>query len=310
MIFEITNRDSQDPNELGKIVYSSSSNVLGSHSSEQFIKDIQNYLKDNKIDDQNFPPIIFFWHGYNTNYLESRAAAVSFAEHFEQCTPKPLVILCSWPSAGSKLAYVADLGEVGAASLGFASVLNEAVSLCSNNCYIRLVLAGHSMGCAILAETCRNLWKRLEKPLTSPVFSETILMGADLDNNSLEEGKIGEGLIRLSRRVTYYRNSRDTVLGISAKARLGFTGARLGREGVESFDKIPMSSQVVEVDCTSWTHNVLDQHSFYIRNDSNKNYNLFRRDLCQVVGGESKELIIYRIKTEKGYRLLEYLGEV
>lgn len=310
MIFEITNRDSQNPNELGKIVYSSSSNVLGSHNSEQFIKDIQSYLKENKIDDQNFSPIIFFWHGYNTNYLESRAAAVSFAEHFDGCSPKPLIILCSWPSAGSKLAYVADLGEVGAASLGFASVLNEAVSLCSNNCYIRLILAGHSMGCAILAETCRNLWKRLEKPLTSPVFSEIILMGADLDNNSLEEGKIGEGMIRLSRRLTYYRNSRDKVLGISAKARLGFTGARLGREGVETFDKIPMSSQVVEVDCTYWTANVKDQHSFYLRKDHDMEIDVFRNDLCGVISGTSKELMEDRIKTDRGYYLPEFIYEI
>lgn len=251
------------------------------------------------------PAVIFFWHGYNTTHAEAVAAAGRFAAHFEAHRRDPIVILCSWPSEGNALAYTADLGEIGAAALGFAEALGLAAQIAmertpQGKCPAQLILAGHSMGCAVLAQTVARLWKAMEKPDRVPVFSEIVLMGADLDDNSLEVGKIGEGLIRLARRVTIYRNAGDAALRISAKARAGMSGPRLGRQGPADLYRMPYSQSVAVVDCTAVARGEGGSHSFYLYGDSPE----FRADLRAVVAGDSRESISGREQVGQHWRLL------
>lgn len=297
MTWAITNRAispaGQPTGDLGEVRY-----LADNHWTDRrtFAHHLERAIAERRQVGVEVPAVVFFAHGYNTTWGEAVGSAAAVERHFDGHPRQPLVVLCSWPSEGNALAYAADLGEIGAASLGLVEALGAAVNIAverapTGQCPTQLMLIGHSMGCQVLAHVARGLWRNLGRPSAAPVFAETILMGADLDNNALEVGAIGEGLVRLSRRLAVYRNHADHVLGLSSAKRVGLTGPRLGREGVPRRDRLPSPETVVELDVTEAVAPDArgGGHSCYLYDEA-----AIRQDLREVVAGTSKGLVAGR----------------
>jgi len=100
-------------------------------------------------------------------------------------------------------------------------------------CLKRINILAHSMGSRVLRETL-SVWNKYDLANGVPLlFRNTILMAADVVDESLEEGQVGRLISQISRNVSVYYTSNDLALRSSkisnlkskvASRRLGYTG--------------------------------------------------------------------------------------
>lgn len=139
-------------------------------------------------------------------------------------------------------------------------------------CTKRINILAHSMGNRVLRQTL-FAWNKYDLANGVPFFfRNTILMAADIVNESLEEGKQGRLISQSSRNVSVYFASDDLALSASKISNLKnkVASRRLGHTGPENMKKT--QSNVYAIDCDNF-NNKYDKpkgHSYFL-SDANQN---------------------------------------
>jgi esterase/lipase superfamily enzyme len=137
-------------------------------------------------------------------------------------------------------------------------------------CLKRINILAHSMGNRVFRETMVK-WNEYDLASGVPLlFRNTILMAADIVNESLERGQKGELISHASRNVSVYFASDDLALRSSkiSNLRNKVASRRLGHTGPEDMDKV--HSNVYAIDCDDF-NNQYDKpkgHSYFLDDES------------------------------------------
>ncbi|MEZ7863289.1 MAG: alpha/beta hydrolase [Aeromonadaceae bacterium] len=141
-----------------------------------------------------------------------------------------------------------------------------------NPCLKRINILAHSMGNWVLRETLHAWDKKFMADGVPLLFRNTILMAADIVNESLEANQDGRLICQASRNVSVYYASDDLALRASKISNLKNKVAtrRLGHTGPESMEKTP--SNVYAIDCDD-LNNRYDEpkgHSYFLEDEQGK----------------------------------------
>lgn len=137
-------------------------------------------------------------------------------------------------------------------------------------CLKRINVLAHSMGNRVFRETL-SVWEKYDLANGVPLlFRNTILMAADIVNESLEEGQDGRLISQASRNVSVYYASDDLALRSSKISNLKnkVASRRLGHTGPEDMNKV--QSNVYAIDCDNF-NNTYDRpkgHSYFLDDGS------------------------------------------
>ncbi len=137
-------------------------------------------------------------------------------------------------------------------------------------CIKRINILAHSMGNRVLRETL-SVWNKYDLANGVPLlFRNTILMAADIVNESLEDDQQGRLISQSSRNVSVYYASDDLALRASKLSNLKnkVASRRLGHTGPEDMDKT--QSNVYAIDCDNF-NNKYDRpkgHSYFLADKS------------------------------------------
>ena len=141
-----------------------------------------------------------------------------------------------------------------------------------NPCLKRINVLAHSMGNRVLRETLSK-WNKYDLANGVPLlFRNTILMAADIVNESLERDQKGILISQASRNVSVYYASDDFALRSSKISNLKnqIASRRLGHTGPEDMNKV--LSNVYAIDCDNY-NNRYDKpkgHSYFLDNGKGK----------------------------------------
>ncbi len=220
--------------------------------------------------------LLVYIHGFS-NMPES---VFENAEEFQQlCDAKSsgevLVIPFVWPcdnDLGIVKDYWDDQKSADQSAYSFARVLerflawrnSEKYNPQQDPCLKRINVLAHSMGNRVLRETLA-VWNRYDLADGVPlIFRNTFLVAADIVNESLHKGEIGELICNASRNVVVYYASDDLALRASKAANIKnkIASRRLGHSGPEDMRLTP--ANVYAVDCDD-DNNLYDikGHSYF-----------------------------------------------
>jgi esterase/lipase superfamily enzyme len=139
-------------------------------------------------------------------------------------------------------------------------------------CLKRINVLAHSMGNRVFRETLAA-WNKYDLANGVPLlFRNTMLMAADIVNESLEEDREGRLISQASRNVSVYYASDDLALRASKISNLKnkVASRRLGHSGPEDMNKT--QSNVYAIDCDNF-NNKYDEpkgHSYFLDNGKGK----------------------------------------
>lgn len=237
------------------------------------------------------PLIIVPIHGYNQDWPE----ALDFIKKIDSTITAKLddaiTVGFSWASCGHVVDYINDRMKARSAAITLASEISRALRLIQDaNCPTEICVIAHSMGNFLLSKAAAYASEAHGDPAFQ-VFSEVLMVAADMDGGAFEPGGDGHALARFSRRITVYRSSHDRALLASRAKRAGLTGRRLGRHGVDDRKSIP--SNVVLVDASRRTNmGGLAAHGHYFEDGrviSDMLAALEGKDRSVIMGREEKD---------------------
>ncbi len=139
-----------------------------------------------------------------------------------------------------------------------------------NPCLKRINILAHSMGNRVLRETLSK-WNHDDLARGVPLlFRNTIMMAADIINESLEEGQEGRLISQSSRNVSVYYATDDLALRASKISNLKnkVASRRLGHTGPE--DILKTQSNVYSIDCDNLNtkYDFPKGHSYFLEDDN------------------------------------------
>ena len=205
--------------------------------------------------------IVIAIHGYNTSWEDSVRWFRVVDDFITSRLDGGITVGFSWPSDGDPVAYLSDRQEARDSAQSLAAAIMAGIGMIKRECQTEIVVVSYSMGNYLLAEATSTVSQLLGKPASYPVFSEIILVAADLDDNALEPGNVGSEIPVFARRVTVYHSAHYKALAASAAKRLGIQGGRLGRRGPANVGVLPQN--VMAVDCSTLTVGEGNVHSSY-----------------------------------------------
>lgn len=111
-----------------------------------------------------------------------------------------------------------------------------------------------------------RLWTWNKPPLPSslpPIFRNTYLVAADIENESIHKGQTGALISHTSRNAVVYFASDDLALGSSkvANRKNKIASRRLGHTGPENMDLTPANLYAVDCDDLNTTYDTPKGHS-------------------------------------------------
>lgn len=190
------------------------------------------------------------------------------------------VIPIIWPcddDIGIIKDYWDDQKSADSSAFSLARVLQQFMAWRENApedapCLKRINVLAHSMGNRVLRETISR-WNSDYLPSGVPLlFRNTILMAADIVNESLEEGKRGHLISQSSRNVSVYFASDDFALRSSKISNLKnrIASRRLGHTGPENMNKVQSNVYVVDCDNFNNRYDSPKGHSYFLEDDNGK----------------------------------------
>ena len=137
-------------------------------------------------------------------------------------------------------------------------------------CLKRINILAHSMGNRVFRETL-SIWNKYDLANGVPLlFRNTILMAADIVNESLEDGQDGRLISQSSRNVSVYYASDDLALRSSKISNLKnmVASRRLGHTGPENMNNV--QSNVYAIDCDNFNnkYDFPKGHSYFLDDDN------------------------------------------
>jgi len=139
-------------------------------------------------------------------------------------------------------------------------------------CMKRINILAHSMGNRVLRETLSK-WDQYDLAAGVPLlFRNTILMAADVVNETLEKDERGALISHASRNVSVYFASDDLALRSSKISNLKnkVASRRLGHTGPEDMKKV--HTNVYSIDCDNFnnTYDMPKGHSYFLEDNENR----------------------------------------
>jgi esterase/lipase superfamily enzyme len=238
-----------------------------------------------KLKDSNAKQLLFFIHGFS-NLPEPNIfpRATMLQEYFNAKMQNLVeVIPIIWPcdnDLGIVKDYWDDQKSADKSAFSFARILQKFMAWRDEApedapCLKRINILAHSMGNRVLRETL-SVWNKYDLANGVPLlFRNTILMAADVVNESLEEGEEGHLISQSSRNVSVYFASDDLALRSSKISNLKnkVASRRLGHTGPENMHLV--QSNVYAIDCDNFNnkYDFPKGHSYFL-NDDNDNVGL------------------------------------
>jgi len=229
-----------------------------------------------RLKDSNAKQILFFIHGFSNlpepHIFPRTQKLQEFFDVKEQNLVKVVPVI--WPcddDPGIVKDYWDDQKSADMSAFSFARALQFFMKWRDeepedNPCLKRINILAHSMGNRVLRETL-SAWNKYDLADGVPLlFRNTILMAADIVNESLEEGRYGRLISQSSRNVSVYYAADDFALRSSKTSNLKnkVASRRLGHTGPENMKKT--QSNVYEIDCDNF-NNRYDKpkgHSYFL----------------------------------------------
>ncbi len=208
--------------------------------------------------------VCLFVHGYNNSWIDAvlRYDQVS-RDLFDGERGLGLSVLFSWPSDGMLAGYVPDRVDADHSADDVAQVLVDlhdyqvamqrlAMKDPSAACQVKISAIAHSMGNYVMQQGVARAWTRANRPALVSLFSQLLMVAADVDNDLFacgesSDGSPGEAIANLCYRVTALYSGRDPALAASAGLK-HFGKRRLGRSGLDRAHAPP--DNVWDYDCT------------------------------------------------------------
>lgn len=232
---------------------------------------------------------LVFIHGFNSDLavaLETLAHLHRRYVENPQC-PVQHIVMFTWPAMCKILRYRDDARDSVlsgyALARSFASFRDFLLKQFKNEgnrnfCEQKIHLMCHSMGNRVLESMIAHL---LAMGITiNSVFSEILLVAADVDYDVLEQPKPLYRLIDLGERVHVYYHNGDNALGISEHTKNAFN--RLGRWGAKNTIGLPddvYQADVSDIGDDNKFINKVVHHWYYYNSDS------VCDDIAVVLGG-------------------------
>ena len=229
-----------------------------------------------RLRDSDAKQILFFIHGFSNlpepDIFPRTKKLQDFFDVKEQGLVKVVPVI--WPcddDPGIVKDYWDDQKSADMSAFSFARALQFFMKWRDdepedNPCLKRVNILAHSMGNRVLRETL-SVWNRYDLSNGVPLlFRNTVLMAADIVNESLEEGQDGRLISQSSRNVSVYYASDDLALRASKISNLKnkVASRRLGHTGPEDMTKT--QSNVYAIDCDNF-NNTYDKpkgHSYFL----------------------------------------------
>jgi len=139
-------------------------------------------------------------------------------------------------------------------------------------CLKRINLLAHSMGNRVFRETL-SVWNKYDLANGVPLlFRNTIMMAADVVNESLEEEQEGRLISQASRNVSVYYASDDLALRSSKISNLKnkVASRRLGHTGPEDMKKVQSNVYAIDCDNVNNKYDFPRGHSYFLDNGHDK----------------------------------------
>lgn len=235
---------------------------------------------------ENVEQLLFYIHGFsNLPEPDIFPRVIKLQQFFDKKKQGLIkVIPIIWPcdnDMGIIGDYWDDQKSADNSGLGFARVLQKFMSWRedteSSPCFKRINVLAHSMGNRVLRETL-SMWNKYDLANGVPLlFRNTILMAADIVNESLENSQAGRLISQSSRNVSVYFASDDLALRSSKISNLKnkVASRRLGHTGPEDMSKV--QSNVYAIDCDNFNnkYNFPKGHSYFLDDGKKKNGAVF-----------------------------------
>ncbi|MDX2480555.1 MAG: alpha/beta hydrolase [Desulfuromusa sp.] len=236
----------------------------------------------NRLKNTKCRQILIYIHGFSNLPEDVFPAAAEFQALCDQKKKNAiLVIPIVWPcdnDLGIVQDYWDDQKAADQSAFSFARVMEKFIAWRSSEkynpqgdpCLKRINVLAHSMGNRVLRQTL-VAWYKYDLPKGLPlIFRNTFLVAADVVNETLQEGELGELICHASRNVIVYHASDDLALRASKASNLknNIASRRLGHTGPENIDKTPRN--VYRVDCDD-VNNLYDKpkgHSYFLSGES------------------------------------------
>lgn len=188
--------------------------------------------------------VLFFIHGYKSDLDISLETVKKLHYRYVENEDSPIkkIVLFTWPAMGKVLKYRNDARDAKASGYAlvramrkYSAFLEEYITK-QQDCKQRIHLMAHSMGNRVLHAMMEDLSNDEEQNLNN-LFSEAILVGADVAYDVMEKPSPMYDLIDICERIHILYHRKDRALGISETTKNAFN--RLGRWGVKNSRNIP-----------------------------------------------------------------------
>jgi esterase/lipase superfamily enzyme len=264
-----------------------------------------------RLRDSDYKQLLFFIHGFsNLPEPDIFPRALKLQQFCDKKEPGLVqVVPMIWPcdnDEGIVQDYWDDQKSADKSAFSFARALQLFMAWRDNQpvddpCLKRINILAHSMGNRVLRETL-SMWNKYDLANGVPLlFRNTILMAADIVNESLEYDQEGILISQSSRNVSVYYASDDLALRASKISNLKnkVASRRLGHTGPESMKKV--QSNVYAIDCDNF-NNEYDHpkgHSYFLNNQDNEIgavfehlFNTIKTGRVDVDGNENRKKIL------------------
>jgi len=229
-----------------------------------------------KLRDCNAEQILLYIHGFsNLPEPDIFPRVIKLQEYFDAKKPNLVqVVPLIWPcdnDFGIVKDYWDDQKSADKSAFSFSRALQFFMAWRDKApedapCLKRINILAHSMGNRVFRETLA-VWNKYDLANGVPLlFRNTILMAADIVNESLEDEQNGRLISQASRNVSVYYASDDLALRSSKISNLKnkVASRRLGHTGPEDMKKV--QSNVYAIDCDNF-NNKYDRpkgHSYFL----------------------------------------------
>lgn len=230
-----------------------------------------------KIKESKYKQVLIYIHGFSNlpeDVFKNADELQSLCD--KQKKLEVLVIPIIWPcdnDMGIIKDYWDDQRSADQSSFAFARMMQAFMKWRSSNelnpnddpCLKRINILAHSMGNRVLRQTLQH-WQKYDQPAGLPLlFRNTFLVAADILNESLHKGQLGELISHSSRNVVVYYASDDLALRASKISNLknGEASRRLGHTGPEDMDKTPKNVYAIDCDEVNTIYDSPKGHSYF-----------------------------------------------
>jgi esterase/lipase superfamily enzyme len=240
-------------------------------------KELMNRLRNHEAEQ-----LLFFIHGFSNLPEDNIFPRVEQLQHyFDQKEPGlMLVVPIIWPcdnDFGIVKDYWDDQKSADLSAFSFARMLQKFMAWRDEAkedapCLKRINILAHSMGNRVFRETLAK-WNQYDLANGVPLlFRNTILMAADIVNESLEDYHEGRLISQASRNVSVYYASDDLALRASKISNLKnkVASRRLGHTGPEDMANVQCNVYAIDCDNVNNRYDYPKGHSYFFDDEHNQ----------------------------------------